>query len=138
MLYKYLKTIVYSGIIICLVNGLILGLSEYFQIRIAVKMIGEEQERVVNWTQIMPESFIMPTIAIFIIIILKKYYYKYYFRIFIIISVIITAIWSIGPIQHGINLLSSSMLTITHFVIMVVIIINAKLFIINHECTNIA
>jgi len=138
MLYKYATTIISSSLIISLVNGLILGLSEYFQYPIAVKMINEEHARAVRWIQIIPESIIMPIIGIFIFVILRKFFNNYYFKIFIITSVIITAIWSIGPIQHGINLYSSLMLTITHFVIMIVIIINIKLFLIRKECANIA
>lgn len=133
MISRYVKTAIYSGVIISVVNGLILGLSRIFQIKIAVKMNNEEHERAVDWIQIIPESFVMPIIAILLFIILKKLSGKIFFKIFVIITVIITAVWSIGPIQHGINTYSSVMLTITHVVIMSVIIIISRIILVKHE-----
>lgn len=126
MVIDYLKTVIYSGVSISLVNGLLLGVSELFEINIAVRMADEERERIVNWFQIIPESFLMPIIAVIIIATLKKYFINHYLIIFISISVIVTAIWSIGPIQQGVDLYSKIVLTATHLVIMIIPIIVAK------------
>ncbi len=124
---KLLKAILMSTALIGTINGSLLALMGYaFNVNISVRMEGETAARAVGWTQIVPESIVMPLIGMLIFMGFQRLFKRHAFRLFVIFSVVVTLIWTSGPVQHGENLASKAVLTVTHLVILTVILIQAK------------
>lgn len=118
----YLWAALSSACLILLVNGSVLGLSVILGHPIAVRMADEVASRPVGWSQIIPESFVMPIVGVLLFWLFQKIFSRAAWPVFIVFSVGVTAVWSSGPIQHGVDGWSRIALTGTHGVILCAIL----------------
>ena len=133
MAYKIIKAILTAGTATLILNsaGLFLA-KKLFHASLAVLSNGDGVPRSVTYMKIIPESYIMATAGILLYHLISCFFIKAW-EIFLSLVILITLVWTTGPVSHGFDAATKIVLSLTHFFIAASILAAVKIFFIAAE-----
>lgn len=131
-----IKSIIISGTATFLLNSAIIYIaSTFFNTPLAVLTSENISTKTISYIQIIPESYFIALLGIILYMALNHFLSNAW-KIYVFLVIIITALWSLGPIMHGVNIISKICLSLSHVVIAASILLTVKFILIGKDADN--